>query len=95
MMCLTAFILGACSKNEHDVKSTQITLVVNNKEFLQENALYQFENGQLDVYLTFSLFENPNTNPSDSEYDKKLEEIVNALNKEYPNEKMTNDWLTI
>lgn len=91
VMCLTVFILGACSKNEHDVKSAQITSVVNNKEFLQENALYQFENGQLDVYLTFSPFENPNTNPSDSEYDKKLEETVNALNKEFPNEKMTKD----
>lgn len=90
MMCFMSVLIG-CSKKDNEVKTAQITSVVNNKETLQENALYHFDNGKLDVYVNFSPFENPNTNPSDSDYDKKLDKTITDLNKEFPNEHMTKD----
>ncbi|MGY3703077.1 hypothetical protein BW731_00045 [Vagococcus martis] len=85
-ICCVTVVMTGCSINKNEVKSAQITSVLNNKETLQENALYHFDNGKLEVNLTFSPFENPNTNPSDSEYDKKLEETIKNLNKEFPND---------
>lgn len=90
MMCFMLVLVG-CSTNKNEVKSAQITSVVNSKENLQENALYNFDNGKLDVYLTFSPFENPNTDPSDSDYDKKLDETIKDLNQEFPNEDIKKD----
>ncbi|MGX6969403.1 hypothetical protein [Vagococcus bubulae] len=90
MMCFM-IVLAGCSTSKNEVKSAQIMSVVNSKENLQENALYHFDNGKLDVYLTFSPFENPNTDPSDSDYDKKLDETIKNLNKEFPNEDIKKD----
>lgn len=85
------FLVVGCSAGKNEIKTAQIKQVLNNKDSLQETASYQFDNGKLDVSLTFLPFSNPNVTLPDTEYDQKVEDEIKRINKEFPNEKVTED----
>jgi len=93
VLCLTFFIviMTGCMTNKNAVKTAQITSIINSKDSLQENAFYNFDNGNLDVTFTLSVFQAPNANPADPEYEKNLDKTLKSLNKEFPNEKITKE----
>jgi len=84
-------IVSGCSSNKSSVKTAQINQVVNNKSSLQENASYDFKNGNLNVNLTFFPFKDPNLSLSDTSYDKSVNEEIERINKEFPTEKITKE----
>jgi len=80
-----AFITG-CKANKTNVKTAQINSIINNKDSFQENAFYNFDNGNLDVNITFSPFQALKEDLPNKEYDEKMDEVIKKLNKEFPNE---------
>ncbi|MFC6347140.1 hypothetical protein [Vagococcus carniphilus] len=88
---LTVLLLAiaGCSTNKSNVKTAQINQIVKSGDSLQENGYYVFEDGNLDVSLSFSPFLNPNKSPSDTEYDAKINNEIKQINKEFPKAKLT------
>ena len=84
------FLVSCGSDKKSDVKVASIQQVLGNTaSSIQSNALYHFEKEKLNVLITFSPFQDPNLEPSSSEFKKTFQNDLEMFNKDFPNEALT------
>jgi len=90
-LTLLLVLISGCNSDKSNVKTAQILSVINNVDSIKDNTYYTFDNGTLDVNISFSPLSLSNVGTSDTEYNKKLDQALKAINEEFPNEKITKD----
>lgn len=91
LLFLPVLFLASCgSDKKSDVTVASIQQVLGNAtNSIQSNALYYFENGQLNVLIAFSPFQDPNLETSSSEFKKTFQNDLEMFNKDFPKEELT------
>ncbi|MBO0442720.1 hypothetical protein [Vagococcus fluvialis] len=84
-------LISCCNSDKSNVKTDQISSIINSVNSVKQNDSYTFDNGKLDVNITIAPFNISNKEMSNTEYDKKVDDAVKDINKEFPNENITKE----
>jgi len=84
-------LISGCNSDKSNVKTAQISSVINSVDSVKQNDSYTFDNGKLDVNITIAPFNLSKKEISNTEYDKKVDDTVKDINKEFPNENITKE----